>query len=153
MCARMVILFSGRGGNMVNLVRKLHRKNGIEVAAVLSNNPQAEGIAKAKALGVPVRCVPHSDYPDRAAFDAALVAALEPFALDLIALAGFMRILTPVCTDFSRGYGAELPRAGSCAGVHTLSADDRADAFGVGMCPMVWYNDLFAQKDTQWIHF
>ena len=96
--AQIVIFFSGRGGNMVNLVRKLHQKNGIEVAAVLSNNPQAEGIAKAKALGVPVLCVPHSDYPDRATFDAALVAALEPLAPDLVVLAGFMRILTPVFT-------------------------------------------------------
>ncbi|MGE4295181.1 MAG: phosphoribosylglycinamide formyltransferase [Campylobacterales bacterium] len=96
--ARIVILFSGRGGNLENLIRKLGDKAGIEIAAALTNNPQADGIAKAQALGVKVLCVPHKEYPDRESFDRALIAALEPIGPDLVVLAGFMRILTPVFT-------------------------------------------------------
>lgn len=83
---------------MENLIRKLGGQPGIEIAAALTNNPQAEGIARAQALKVPVLCVPHKEYPDRESFDRALIAALEPIGPDLVVLAGFMRILTPVFT-------------------------------------------------------
>jgi phosphoribosylglycinamide formyltransferase 1 len=65
------------------------------VSGVLSNNPQARGLALAQAHGVPVAVVDHRAYAERAAFDAALSAAIDRFEPHLLVLAGFMRILTP----------------------------------------------------------
>lgn len=67
-----------------------------EVAVVLSNRPDAAGLAVAEAAGIPTLAIDHRDYPSREAFDAALVNALQPLQPDLVILAGFMRILTPV---------------------------------------------------------
>ena len=67
-----------------------------EVAVVLSNRPEAAGLTVAEAAGIPTVAIDHRDYPSREAFDAALVNALQPFQPDLVILAGFMRILTPV---------------------------------------------------------
>lgn len=65
------------------------------LALVLSNRPEAEGLATAAAMGLETLALPHRAYPDRAAFDAALSSTLKVHAIDLVALAGFMRILTP----------------------------------------------------------
>lgn len=67
-----------------------------EVAVVLSNRPEAAGLTVAEAAGIPTVAIDHRDYPSREGFDAALVNALQPFQPDLVILAGFMRILTPV---------------------------------------------------------
>ena len=96
--AQIVILFSGRGGNLENLIQKLHGQNGLTVAAALTNNPSAPGIDRAKNLGVETVVVPHANYPSREAFDQALIEAIEPFKPDRVVLAGFMRILTPLFT-------------------------------------------------------
>jgi phosphoribosylglycinamide formyltransferase 1 len=92
---RVAILISGSGSNMVALVNAMTGDFPARPVVVLSNNPDAGGLAKAQALGVPTVVVNHRDYPkDRPAFDAALDAALSPYAPDLICHAGFMRILT-----------------------------------------------------------
>ncbi len=65
------------------------------IAAVISNRADAEGLAVARAHGIPVAVVAHGDYPDRAAFDAALSRQIDAWRPDLVVLAGFMRILTP----------------------------------------------------------
>ncbi len=67
-----------------------------EIAVVVSNRPDAAGLERAAAAGLVTRCVDHRDYATREAFDQALVDALAPFQVDLVILAGFMRILTPV---------------------------------------------------------
>ena len=67
-----------------------------EIAVVLSNNPDAQGLARAKEAGIDTLCINHRDYEDRESFDQAMVDALTPYAPDLVILAGFMRILTPV---------------------------------------------------------
>ena len=89
---RIAILISGRGSNMQALLAA-----GLQamIAAVISNNPQARGLALAQARGVPTEVVDHRSYPDREAFDCALAAAIDRHAPDLVVLAGFMRILTP----------------------------------------------------------
>jgi len=67
-----------------------------EIAVVLSNNPGAAGLERASAAGIPTRCIDHRDFDTREAFDRALVDELADFDVDLVILAGFMRILTPV---------------------------------------------------------
>jgi len=88
----IVILISGRGSNMEAL---LAARLPARVAAVISNNPQARGLGIARDRGIAVAAVDHRAYADRPAFDAALAAAIDRHRPDLVALAGFMRILTP----------------------------------------------------------
>ena len=91
----IVILISGRGSNMEAVVRAAQREGWpARVAAVISNKPDAQGLAFAEAHGIPTAVVPSKEYPDRASFDAALQREIDRFSPDLVVLAGFMRILT-----------------------------------------------------------
>ena len=91
----IVILISGRGSNMEAVVRAAQREGWpARVAAVISNKPDAKGLAFAEAHGIPTAVVPSKEYPDRASFDAALQREIDRFSPDLVVLAGFMRILT-----------------------------------------------------------
>jgi phosphoribosylglycinamide formyltransferase-1 len=87
-----VILISGRGSNMRSIVEA---RTGLEVKAVISNRPGAEGLAWARSQGIEAVTVDHKAHATREAFDAALAAEIDARAPDLIVLAGFMRILTP----------------------------------------------------------
>lgn len=93
---RVAILISGRGSNMVSLVEAAKAPDyPAEIALVLSNRPEAGGLAYASEAGIPARAIDHRAYPDRASFDAALDAALRAAGIELVVLAGFMRIFTP----------------------------------------------------------
>ena len=93
---RFVILISGRGSNMQALVQACRLEGWpAQIAAVVSSRPDAPGLAWARGQGLPTAAVSHRDYPSREAFDAALAAAIEPYAPDYVLLAGFMRVLTP----------------------------------------------------------
>ena len=93
---RVAILISGGGSNMEALVRDMEGSHPGAPVLVLANNPDAGGLAKARARGIATTCVDHRPYKgDRPAFEAALNTALERAAPDIICLAGFMRILTP----------------------------------------------------------
>ena len=87
---RYVILISGRGSNMLSLLDA-----GLPgaCAAVVSNRPDAAGLALAAARGIPVATLDHRGFATREDFDAALAAEIERHAPDLVLLAGFMRIL------------------------------------------------------------
>jgi phosphoribosylglycinamide formyltransferase-1 len=90
---RLAILISGRGSNMMALVAAARAANyPAEVAAIISNRPDAAGLAWAHAEGLPVTLIDHKAYPSREAFDAALDQVLVAADVELIALAGFMRI-------------------------------------------------------------
>ena len=92
---RVAVLISGRGSNMVALAEAARDPAfPAEIVLVLSNDPQAEGLARAAALGIPTQAIDHRAFPDRASFDAAIDAALRGAGTDLVCLAGFMRILT-----------------------------------------------------------
>jgi len=86
----VVLLISGRGSNMQAILDA-----GIPVAAVLSNRADAAGLALAARRGVPTGVVEHRAYETREAFDAALAAQIDRHAPRLVALAGFLRVLTP----------------------------------------------------------
>lgn len=94
------VLVSGRGSNLGAILAAVDEGAlPAKVALVLSNKAGAAALDRAAAAGVPTRVVPHGAYPDRASFDAALVAALREAAVDVVVLAGFMRLLTPVFLD------------------------------------------------------
>ena len=91
----IVILISGRGSNMESLLAAV--ASGVlpvRIAGVLSNRPDAKGLATAAAQGIPTCVIDHKQFADRAAFDTAMAEAIDAFAPDLVVLAGFMRILT-----------------------------------------------------------
>lgn len=93
---RLAILISGRGSNMEALVRAAQTPDyPATVALVLANKTDAAGLLFASAHGIETLALPHRDFPSREAFDAALDAELRARAIDFLALAGFMRILTP----------------------------------------------------------
>ena len=98
---RIGILISGRGSNMEALVRAAADPGYPgEVALVLSNNPNAAGLATAAASGIPVATVDHRPFKgDRAAHEAAMNAALVAAGVEVVCLAGYMRVLTPVLVD------------------------------------------------------
>jgi phosphoribosylglycinamide formyltransferase 1 len=86
----IVILISGRGSNMQALLEEK-----LPVSAVISNRPDARGLATAVQHDVPTEVVPHKAFDSREGFDRALAAAVNRFSPKLVVLAGFMRVLTP----------------------------------------------------------
>jgi phosphoribosylglycinamide formyltransferase-1 len=86
----VVVLISGRGSNLQAILEA-----GLPVSAVISNVPGAAGLGIAANRGVPTRVVPHRDFASRQQFDDALAKEIDRFTPKLVALAGFMRVLTP----------------------------------------------------------
>ena len=100
---RVAILISGGGSNMLRLVESMTGTHPGRPVLVLSNRPDAGGIAEAKKRGIETAIVNHRQFADRKAFDTALNAQLAAVEPDVICLAGFMRILTPVFTTRWQG--------------------------------------------------
>ena len=89
------VLISGSGTNLQAIIDEVASgKLELELSVVLSNQPDAAGLERAKKAGISTECIRHQDYPERDLFDAALVETLDRFEPELIVLAGFMRILT-----------------------------------------------------------
>jgi phosphoribosylglycinamide formyltransferase-1 len=102
----IVILISGRGSNMEAIVRACAAEGWpARIAAVISNRADAAGLAFAQANGIATAVVDHKRFASREAFDAQLAEAIDSFRPDVVALAGFMRILTP---GFVRRYDGRL---------------------------------------------
>jgi phosphoribosylglycinamide formyltransferase 1 len=91
----IVVLISGSGSNLQALIglAKKHSEK-MNIAAVISNNPDAYGLQRAKEAGIEAVSLSHRDFETREAFDQVLMKAVETYQPDLIVLAGFMRILT-----------------------------------------------------------
>jgi phosphoribosylglycinamide formyltransferase-1 len=94
---RVAVLISGRGSNMAALIEAARDPSyPAVIALVLSNRPDAGGLATARAAGIATEVVDHTIFgKDRAVFDGALQAVLTDYAIDIVCLAGFMRLLTP----------------------------------------------------------
>jgi len=102
----IVILISGRGSNMEALIAA--REAGqlpVNIAAVISNRPDAKGLETAARAGITTHFIDHKAFAGREAFDAALAECIDGFAPDLVVLAGFMRILSE---GFVRRYEGRL---------------------------------------------
>lgn len=94
---RIVVLISGSGSNLQALLEAQAQGNlAGEISAVISNRATAYGLRRAAAAGVEQHIIDHRNYPDRQSFDAALAAKITASGADVVVLAGFMRILTPV---------------------------------------------------------
>ncbi|MGV7033634.1 phosphoribosylglycinamide formyltransferase [Methylobacterium symbioticum] len=103
---RVAILISGRGSNMVSLIEAARAPDfPAEIVLVLSNRPEAAGLARAAEAGIATQAIDHRAYPDRDGFDAALDAELRAAKVDLVCLAGFMRIFTP---GFVEGWAGRM---------------------------------------------
>lgn len=95
---KIAVLFSGTGSNLAYILKHLHATE-LEVVVALTNNPNAGGIAFAKAYDIPLEIIDSKTFSTREAFDAEVVHALSYYKPDLTVLAGFMRILTPHFTQ------------------------------------------------------
>ncbi len=97
---RVGVLISGRGSNLQALLDACAEPDfPAEIALVVSNKPEAPGLERAAHAGVPCRTIARRDHPDRAACDAAMTAALEAAGVELVCLAGFMRLLSEAFVD------------------------------------------------------
>ncbi|HDH08424.1 MAG TPA: phosphoribosylglycinamide formyltransferase [Gammaproteobacteria bacterium] len=102
----MVVLISGSGSNLQSIIDKSHDfEPGIDICTVISNNPGAYGLQRARQAGIATMVINHRDYPDRSSYDAALMAEIDRHQPMLVVLAGFMRILT---TEFVTHYAGRL---------------------------------------------
>ena len=94
------MLISGRGSNLQAIVDAIREgRLRAEVAVVVSNVPDAPGLARAAAAGVETRVVPHRGAPSRDAYDRTLASVVQEFDVELVCLAGFMRLLGPGFLD------------------------------------------------------
>ena len=92
---KVAVLISGRGSNLEALMKACAAPGfPAEIGLVIANRADAAGLAHARNAGIATAVIPHRDYPDRAAFDAMLTRALETEGIELVCLAGFMRLLT-----------------------------------------------------------
>ena len=94
---RVAILISGRGSNMTALIKAAEAKDyPAEIALVVSNRPDAAGLDRARSCGIPTAVIDHTTFGgDRETFEQALDQELREQRIDLVCLAGFMRLLTP----------------------------------------------------------
>ncbi|MBN9282762.1 MAG: phosphoribosylglycinamide formyltransferase [Hyphomicrobium denitrificans] len=128
---RTAILISGRGSNMQSLVEAAQADDyPAEIVLIASNRPDAAGLEWAKARGLPTLAIDHKKYKTRDAFEAALQDALAAAGTELVALAGFMRLMTSDFVEHWRDrminiHPSLLP---SFKGLHT---HERALAAGV----------------------
>ncbi len=128
---RTAILISGRGSNMRSLIESARTPEfPAEIALVLANRPEAEGLAFAKDHGIATAAVDQKIYAGREEFERSMQVLLELHQIDLICLAGFMRLLTPAFVHLWEGrminvHPALLP---AYRGLHT---HERALADGV----------------------
>jgi phosphoribosylglycinamide formyltransferase-1 len=129
---RVAILISGRGSNMAALVAVAQAADfPAEIALVLSNRPDAKGLAAAQAAGIAAAVVDHVPFgTDRAAFERALQRELAAHRIELICLAGFMRLFTPEFVTHWQGHMLNIHPA-LLPAIKGLDTHARALAAGV----------------------
>ncbi len=119
---RVVVLISGRGSNLQAIVNDTRNKDcPYQVVAVISNNPHAEGLEFAENNDITTAILNHKQFANREVFDQALAKLIDSFQPDIIALAGFMRILSNDFVEYFKGrliniHPSLLP---NFAGLHT----------------------------------
>jgi len=131
---KITILFSGTGTNMEYILQNMHKRE-LEVVSAITNNPSAKGIEIAKSYNIPVEIIDHKEFDSREEFDKELVKQIEKYSPDLVVLAGFMRVLTPIFTENIRAINLHpslLPRH---KGLHAIerSYEDEYSEGGVSV--------------------
>ncbi len=98
---RLAIFLSGRGSNFINIHKNIlsGKITNAEIVLVFSNNNDAEGIVYAKSNNLPTLIMDHKKFDDRKKFDQAIVDELSSYNIDLICLAGYMRIVSEIIID------------------------------------------------------
>ncbi|NOZ87415.1 MAG: phosphoribosylglycinamide formyltransferase [Deltaproteobacteria bacterium] len=107
---RMAVLVSGSGTNLQSIMDScdagtLHGK----VVVVGTNNPEAYGLERARSRGIPTVVVPHQDFDSREEHERELIKKIEPFEPEILVLAGYMRVVTPVLIERFYNHGRGLP--------------------------------------------
>ncbi|MAD91887.1 MAG: phosphoribosylglycinamide formyltransferase [Gammaproteobacteria bacterium] len=103
---KTAILISGSGTNLQAFIDAVENNNlNLNLLIVLSNNPHAYGLERAKRAGIEISCIEHAKFLSRELFDEAIIRELEHHEPDLLILAGFMRILSPI---FIRKYFGKI---------------------------------------------
>ena len=104
MSCRTAILISGSGTNLQAFIDAVAAGDlDLDLCVVFSNRADAYGLERAKKAGIPIACIRHGEYPDRESFDRAVIEELDRFEPDLLVLAGFMRILSPMFVNHYEG--------------------------------------------------
>lgn len=104
MGCRTAILISGSGTNLQAFIDAVAGGDlDLDLSVVFSNEPGAFGLQRAEQAGIPNECIRHGDFADRESFDRAVMAALDRHDPELLILAGFMRILSPVFVSHYEG--------------------------------------------------
>ncbi len=131
---KLAILISGNGSNLQAFIDAVaHGKLDADIAVVLSNKADACGLQRAEEAGIPTLHIDHRDFDSRESFDTAMVDSLDEYAVDLVVLAGFMRILSLVFIEAYQGrllniHPSLLPKY---PGLHTHQrAIDAGDSHG-----------------------
>ena len=101
MTKRVVVLISGSGSNLQAIID--HAGDDYSVVGVISNRPGVKGLDRAVNAGIKAETLDHKEFESREAFDAALKGTVEAYKPDVVVLAGFMRILTPVFVEAFAG--------------------------------------------------
>ncbi len=100
----VVVLISGRGSNLQAIIDAVRAGSlAVELRAVISNEPQAEGLERAHAAGIPTHVIDHGRYPTRAEHEQELIACIDRYDPKLVVLAGFMRLLGAAFIDRYNG--------------------------------------------------
>lgn len=100
MTARLAVLASGRGTNLQAIIDAWEQGTlPVKIVGVLSNNPEALALQRARSHGIPTAVICQKDYPDRRSYGEALVKQLHEWRTDIVALAGFMLLLDPVVIE------------------------------------------------------
>lgn len=101
---KLGVQISGRGSNLQALIDACAQENfPAEIVLVISNIEGVEGLAKAQAANIPTLTIPHKSFPDKEAFEAAIDDAHQKAGVELICLAGFMRVISPYLISRWRG--------------------------------------------------
>ena len=156
---RTAVLISGGGSNLQALIDTCQASDfPAEITLVISNVPDVHGLTRASNAGIPSLVINHKNFTSREAFDAALQSELEKNNIELVCLAGFMRILTPDFVDKWRGrilntHPALLPKHGGKGmhGMHVhkavLAAGDTTSGASIHyVIPEVDQGDVIIQK-------
>jgi len=141
---KIAVLFSGSGSNLEAILQRLHGKifNGarIEVALTLTNKADAGGIEKARKFGLESVVIENKNFSSREDFDAALVSEIKKYDIDLVVLAGFMRILTPVFTSQIRAINLHPSLLPLFKGAHAIKESFLSD-MQVGGVSVHWVSE------------